>query len=167
MTAEQFLQRILGPELLSVERLVGIAYSEDAAILLLAIAGQESGWKWRYQKLSSGNAGPARGFWQFEKRGGVVGVLSHRRTKVKASSLCSMLSVRPQPEDVWRALEGSDLLATAFARLLLWSDPLRLPDDSAGGWDYYVRLWRPGKPHPRRWAANWNAAVDAVKGTAT
>jgi hypothetical protein len=163
MTPTQLLTRIVGPNLATLDRLIGIQYSNEAAINLLAIAGQESACKWRYQKLSSGNPGPARGMWQFERNGGVAGVLSHRRTKVKAGIICDYLSVRNQRSDVWRALEGSDLLAVAFARLLLWSDPMRLPEEQDEGWRCYLRLWRPGKPHPKRWPENWRAAVAAVE----
>lgn len=65
---------------------------------------------------------------------------------------------------VHAALEHDDVLAAAFARLLLWTDPFRLPtkSDAAGGWDLYLRTWRPGKPHPARWPARYAAAVREI-----
>jgi hypothetical protein len=65
---------------------------------------------------------------------------------------------------VWAALERDDVLAFAFGRLLLWTDPKPLPGehDAASGWDLYVRTWRPGKPHPERWPARFAAAVREV-----
>jgi hypothetical protein len=29
-------------------------------------------------------------------------------------------------------------------------------------WDYYLRNWRPGKPHPERWSVNHGAACEAL-----
>ena len=48
--------------------------SREAVVMLLAIGLQESLFKYRRQMAN----GPARGFWQFEKMGGVAGVLQHR-----------------------------------------------------------------------------------------
>ena len=38
-----------------------------------------------------------------------------------------------------------DVLAAGLARLLLWTDPSRLPrlGDADGAWQLYVRTWRP------------------------
>lgn len=38
------------------------------------------------------------------------------------------------------------MLAAGLARLLLWSDPGRLPseDDVEGAWRLYLKTWRPG-----------------------
>jgi hypothetical protein len=67
---------------------------------------------------------------------------------------------------VWAALERDDVLAAAFARLLLWTDACPLPalGDWAGGWDYYLRTWRPGKPKPDKWPGLYRQAVDAAGG---
>jgi hypothetical protein len=49
--------------------------------------------------------------------------------------------------------------------LLLLTDPKKLPelDDPKTAWDYYQRLWRPGKPRPEAWPAFHAAAVAEVK----
>ena len=56
--------------------------------------------------------------------------------------------VAPDAASVWRAIEGHDRLATAFARLLLWTDPHPIPTEERAAWDCYLRLWQPGKPCP-------------------
>jgi hypothetical protein len=132
--------------------------------LLLTIALQESGLVHRVQRLASGAPGPARGWWQFERLGGVAGVLGHPASATVARRLCERLYVPASAADVWRCLEGHDALAAGFARLLLWTDPHALPQtrDAAGGWDYYLRLWRPGTPHPATWGRHWETAAAAL-----
>lgn len=125
--------------------------SVDARVLLLAIGQQESRFIYRRQQ---GN-GPARGFWQNEQGGGVKGVLGNHSTVALALALCDSRKVAPNPSSVWAALEFDDVLAAGFARLILFADPKSLPaaTDSEGGWDCYLRNWRPGKPKPDTWAA--------------
>lgn len=129
-------------------------YSSDKArILLAAIAYQESNFAHQRQIK-----GPARGFWQFEAGGGVWGVMNFRTTKAAAREVCQFQEVEFETKAVHAALERDDALACAFARLLLWTDPKPLPDDEADAWDYYIRNWRPGKPHPNRWPDCWAKA---------
>lgn len=122
----------------------------QARILMLAIGLQESRFLHRRQL-----GGPARGFWQFEKGGGVLGVLTHPSSSVLARQVCAARRVDAMSATVYAALETDDVLAAAFARLLLWTDPARLPDrdDVGGAWALYLRTWRPGKPHPGTWSA--------------
>lgn len=128
--------------------------SPEAARMLLAIGMQESRFKFRAQILVGKLKGPARGFWQFEKGGGVAGVMTHFRTMHYAMAICSNRGVRWDETAIHAALETDDVLAAAFARLLLYADPAALPaldappDDS---WDCYARNWRPGKPHRETW----------------
>lgn len=138
--------------------------SRAARVLLLAIAGQESGLRARVQHpLRPGMPpGPARGLWQFEQAGGVAGVLRHDATRELAAGVCRLRGVPATRVAVWPALATDDVLAAAFARLLLWTDPAPLPADEAGGWALYLRTWRPGRPHPDRWPANFAAAQGAV-----
>ena len=53
------------------------------------------------------------------------------------------------------------MLAAAAARLLLFTDPKRLPQlgDEAGAWALYLRVWRPGKPHKRTWPALYARSI--------
>ena len=116
--------------------------SREAVVMMLAIGLQESLFKYRRQM---GN-GPARGFWQFEKMGGVAGVLQHHSSSALALSTCAERGVAPTPSDVHAKLEHDDVLAAVFARLLLWTDPKSLPalNDVDGAWKLYLRTWRPG-----------------------
>ena len=66
------------------------------------------------------------------------------------------------------------MLAAGLARLLLWTDPARLPGaaDVEAAWQIYLRQWRPGAydrgtPEQRadlraKWGRNWAAAVREV-----
>ena len=129
-----------------------------ARAMLWAIGRQESRFEHRRQI-----GGPARGFWQFEKGGGVKGVLAHKASKAHAIALCKERGVDATTTAVYPALEKDDILAAGFARLLLFTDPRPLPapvmasvDDA---WVYYKNNWRPGKPHPQTWRGFWKEAV--------
>lgn len=133
----------------------------DAAVMLLAIGLQESRFEHRRQV-----GGPARGFWQFEQ-GGVRAVLEHYAVGVEARKVLDVLQypLEATVADVYQALEHNDVLAAAFARLLLWASPLRLPANPAEadhGYQVYVSSWRPGKPKPRTWTGHYGWAWTAV-----
>lgn len=154
MTTETYIARIVLPAAFSL--LPAGMSSPRACALLVGIGRQESDtWNARTQY----QGGPAKGFWQFEKSGGVVGVLRHASTKDHARRICHLLRVEPTPAVVWAALEYQDVLAACFARLLLWTDarPLPTEKDAAEGWDIYLNTWRPGKPRPESWAENFAA----------
>lgn len=154
---QSFSPAIYSPAADAAASLIGIPRTRPADILMLAIAGQESRWTHRAQI-----GGPARGFWQFERGGGVAGVLTHRATAERARGLCSALRIEADAVTVYEALRWNDTLAVGFARLLLWSDPKALPTEPGPGWDCYMRTWRPGKPHLATWQARWEAAMSIV-----
>lgn len=135
--------------------------SEAARVMLLAIGLQESGLTARVQIVDGGQQGPARGLWQFERGGGAAGVLRHSASRYWMHSACSARGVESTPAALWAALATDDALAAAAARLLLFTDPKRLPQpgDESGAWALYLRVWRPGKPHPDRWPACYAQAV--------
>lgn len=121
----------------------------QARIELLAICGQEADFRHRWQVVDPARPevrGPARGLWQFERAGGVRGVLGHAQTALAAKALCKARGVSADEDAVYEALAGDDVLAAGFARLLLWSDPAPLPavGDVNGAWQLYLRTWRPG-----------------------
>lgn len=134
--------------------------SPQAEVMLLAIGLQESRFTHRRQVR-----GPARGFWQFEQGGGVVGVLRHPASREHALRVCDARGVQPVAEQIYQHLEHDDVLAAAFARLLLWTDPARLPavGEVARAWDLYIRTWRPGKPHRHTWDGLYARAMDEVR----
>ncbi len=128
---------------------------KEASVMLYAIGLQESRFTHRRQIK-----GPARGFWQFERDGGTAGVLRHRASQMYALAVCkargltdlteSELTKGHVPSSIieraYHAFEHDDVLAAAFARLLLWTDPKALPslNDAEGAWQLYLRTWRPG-----------------------
>lgn len=132
--------------------------SDAARVMLVAIGLQESRLTWRRQRAG----GPARGLWQFE-RSAVRGVLVHEASRSVARRACERRGLPATATAVWLAIETDDVLAAVFARLLLWTDPLPLPDDMDAGWSYYLRNWRPGKPHPQTWPAFYRRAALAVQ----
>lgn len=158
MSPAQCLQHVVVPAL----ALLGAARydSSEARVMLLAIAKQESGLAHRRQVK-----GPARGLWQFERAGGVRGVLNHSSSRAAAASLCHARGVTPQEAVVYAQLERDDILAAGFARLLLFTLPQRLPaiGNVPVAWAQYLDAWRPGKPHINRWQACYRAAVEAVR----
>lgn len=136
-----------------------------ARVMLLAIGLQESRFLHRRQI-----GGPARGFWQFEKgtrasRGGVWGVYLHQASKDRLAALCKARSVTCDPDVIYAALEYDDILAAGVARLLLWTDPGKLPavGDADAALALYLRTWRPGRPHPQTWAELYRQAAAEVR----
>jgi len=141
------------------EVLPGKFDSTAANALLLAIGLQESRFVHRQQV-----GGPARSFWQFEKGGGVAGVLTHPASAKYAQAACIIRGIAPTRESVYAAMLEDDLLGCAFARLLLYTDAKDLPAPGAvdASWDYYLRNWRPGKPHRRTWNGLYQQAMEAL-----
>jgi hypothetical protein len=138
--------------------------SPSARVMLLAIGLQESKFEHRYQVTNQpGVKGPARGFWQFEK-GGVRGVWKHHTSAEMLRLLCRERECPMDPAAIWQQIETDDVLAAGVARLLLWTDafPLPTPAQSDIAWQYYLRNWRPGKPHFKTWADCHARAVEEV-----
>lgn len=148
--------------------------SPQAELMLLAIGLQESELKYRRQH---GN-GPARCLWQAEQDGGMVaGLLGFHNQDVQdlAHGLCAVRGVPGQPRAVWEAIEHDDVLAAGLARLLLYTDPARLPGlgDEEGAWLLYLRTWRPGAftrgtaakraELRQKWARKYAQALEAVR----
>jgi hypothetical protein len=165
LTPKTFHTEIVVPGLDLLHDLGGPERSNKAEILLVAIAGQESNWEHRVQRVKTTKGwrdGPARGYWQFERMGGVIGVLTHPSSRVLARACCAECGVEPEPVPVHLALSENDLLACCFARLLLWTDPRPLPSGQWDCWDYYLKNWRPGKPHRVRWPAAYKAGLEVT-----
>lgn len=136
-----------------------------ARAMLLTIGLQESGFADRRQR-----SGPARGFWQFEV-GGVLATATHRSSALHVEKVLNALIYAPiagtsQAVTCQAALEHNDVLAACFARLLLFTLPMPLPDvmkpDAA--WAQYHSAWRPGRPNRQTWDAYYADAWARVKG---
>ena len=147
--------------------------SIEALVMLIAVAMQESNLANRWQIIDRARPekkGPARGLWQFElgsksAGGGVWGVYLHAASRYWLERVCAARAVPFEPRAIWLALETDDVLACCVARLLLFTDPKKLPEvgDKADAWSLYrLRTWRPGKPHPETWDYNYRTAVSTA-----
>lgn len=147
--------------------LPGAMDSPEARVMLLAIGMQESRFAHRRQLVGSPPrpTGPAKGFWQFERGGGCRGVITHAASRYWMARICHQRNVPFTAQALWDAIENDDVLAAAAARLLLFTDPRRLPamGDEAGAWNLYMRVWRPGKPHRHTWAGFYAGALDVAR----
>lgn len=134
--------------------------SVRARAFVVAICLQESELKHRRQ----GGGGPARSYAQFEKAG-ILGVLTHDASRSYAAAVCDALDIKPLVNAVYAAIEFNDVLAAAFARLLIWTLPDDLPrrGQRDPSWRQYVAAWRPGKPRPDDWPANFAKAWEIVE----
>ena len=154
----------------------------QARVMLLAIGLQESRFEHRYQVVQGkpGVKGPARGFWQFElgtaaSRGGVWGIFLHDASNGLLKKIAVQRGVALSPTNIWQVIETDDVLAAVVARLLLWTDPLKLPKlgDAEGAWQLYLRTWRPGAyargtPAQRaelcaKWGRSYAQALEAAQ----
>lgn len=161
MNCSEFNATILTPALTFIRaNLKTIPPSVEEHTMLLAIAGQESNWSARRQA----NNGPAVSYWQFERGGGIVGLMRDDETSRSVASLCGMAGVPFQSTAIWRfmATPEGDNFSAAMARLLLWTDPMPLPKMEDDGWRYYLRLWRPGKPDQSRFRGAYQQAAAEV-----
>jgi len=157
MTPIRLLQTAIMPALNELAT-QGVPMNAKAARFMLAIALQESGLSHRRQVIGGAEAGAAASWWQMEKNGGCLGVLSHPSTALKMKNICGAYNVSPDPASLWDAIRFQDIVAAAAARLLIYSLPRSLPENEAEGWDQYLSAWRPGKPRPAEWTENWSIA---------
>lgn len=128
-------------------------------VIGLTIGLQESALVYRQQIK-----GPARGLWQFEKGGGMRGVLTHPMTAGYAKEIQQERGHGVGVNAAFDALDKDDIFAAAMARLLMWSDPFSLPeiDQSQRAWNFYLRTWRPGKPKPDKWTSYHTEVREAL-----
>lgn len=158
------LSKVYETIVLPAYAVMGAKYqSREATCFLLAAGFQESDFMYRAQK---GN-GPARGFWQFERGGGVVGIMTHSAVKNETRRMCGHFNVPFTVFDIWKAFErdDKDVFTACCARLLLYTDPGKLPalGEQQEAWDLYAKkLWRPGRPHPKKWPTSYGAALGFV-----
>lgn len=153
MTPDAFIRNALEPAL---RLLPSHMDTPNARAMVLTICLQESRLEHRRQI-----GGPARSYAQMEQGGGVHGVLSHSASKPYIQTVLAALDYDGAQENAcWTAIEHNDILAAAFARLLLWTLPSPLPGRESPdiGWAQYSQAWRPGKPHRESWNAFWDEA---------
>lgn len=125
-----------------------------ASVLLYATNRQENP-----KRLAQQVGGPAVGDYQFEKGGGVKGVMTHSSVSKMTESVCAARKVKFDAVSIYQALKTDPILAAALARLLYYTDPKAMPDvgDEAGTWALYLRTWRPGayERQPEELRAKW------------
>lgn len=144
------------------------ANSRAARCMEAAICLRESDGVHRIQLSASGRPLQhlARGLWQFELTGGVAEICEHPKLAWCRAAI-KALGYSINPEELHKAIGYDQFLAAVMARGLLWIDPARLPEPVEESVDeayaYYIRRWRPGKPRPEKWPANWLAAVRATR----
>lgn len=152
--------------------------SPEARVAMYTIGLQESRLTHRRQIIEKNGVllpvGPAKGLWQFEKGGGCKGVVEHPASRFWMHGVCERQNVPFTATGVWDQLEHDDAFAAVAARLLLFTDPKRLPavGDVDGAWRLYLRTWRPGaytngSPAERaalraKWGRNYEQAVDSL-----
>lgn len=134
-----------------------------AKVLLYATSRQENP-----QRLAQQVGGPAVGDYQFERGGGVKGVMTHHASADLARAVCTARKVAFDTSSIYQALKTDAILAAALARLLYYTDPKALPDagDEVGAWALYLRTWRPGAyaRQPEELRAKWKKNyADAMK----
>lgn len=135
--------------------------SFPAVVQLCATSIQESRIEHRKQI-----GGPAVSFYQFEKIG-IKDVLERPTSRQHAIKACEVFDVAPTVNDVYAIFQKTegDILASVFARLNYWNERSPLPSlttppttREAAAWAYYIKVWRPGKPHLSSWPmAYWRA----------
>ncbi|MFG0231272.1 hypothetical protein [Achromobacter sp. 413638] len=165
MTLSQIIETAVNPALALLPPGMD---TPEARVMLLAIGLQESRFEHRRQLVGNPPRpiGPAMSFWQAEVGGGMVrGVRIHRATRDLAAQLYRARGVAADDAAIWNALERDDVLAAGLARLLLWTDPGKLPriGDADAAWALYLRTWRPGKPHRQTWDVLYGQAVAEVQ----
>lgn len=144
------------------------ASGRAAETLMLAIALRESDCRHRIQVGHGGKPLPmwARGFWQFERDGGVAEICQHPALAWCRSAILD-LGYEIERDRLHEAIGYDQTLAAVMARGLLWIDPAALPAPVASSveiaYAYYIRRWRPGRPRPEKWGANWRTAVQLTR----
>lgn len=171
LTLAEITERAIDPAL---SFLPPVMDTPEARCALLAIGGQESKFRDRRQLITVRRGGhlvtvaegPAKSFWQGERGGGMVhGVRLHPATRQYARQLYAVRKVRPLDVSIWNAIEHDDVLAAGLARLLLFSDPYKLPalGHEQACWEVYVRLWKPGKPRRLEWPEHYGRALAFIR----
>lgn len=172
MTPSDFLQRIVEPTLVWMSGVMTpiIPVSDKARVMVMTCAGQESNWQHRRQ-IGIGQYHPqsvgARGYWQFESTWGGPVALNDvtQKTLNQLAVVCKHLEIPGDELTLYEAIAWNDTLACAVARLLLWADPAPLPEvgDKQKSWEYYLRNWRPGVPHPETWSDRYDKSLAAIQ----
>lgn len=114
--------------------------------------------------------GPAAGDYQFEKTGGIRGLINFKSDRLQQmlSEVCKARKVAVAVDALFDAIQVDPVLAAALARLLYFTDSGVLPKAGAEqyAWEVYLRTWRPGayERDPKGLRAKWSKSyAEAMK----
>ena len=136
--------------------------THEARVQLAATAGQESNWSARIQTPH----GYARSYFQCEgsSGSGLAGVVADPVAGGLLQKVCVQFDIPFTTADIFEAIMHHDIVAYAVARLIYMMDPDPLPPvgNTTAAWNYYLKVWRPGKPDPERWIGVYALTITNV-----
>lgn len=146
----------------------------DAKVQLYATSVQENPTRAPRQIIKKDGKlqpiGPAAGDYQFEKTGGIRGLINFKSARVQQMlvGVCKARKVAVTVDALFDAIQVDPVLAAALARLLYFTDAGALPEAGAEqyAWEVYLRTWRPGayERDPKGLRAKWsNSYAEAMK----
>lgn len=146
----------------------------DAKVQLYATSTQENLTRAPRQLIKKDGKlqpiGPAAGDYQFEKTGGIRGLINFKSARVQQmlTEVCKARKVAMTADALFDAIQFDPVLAAALARLLYYTDAGALPKAGAEqyAWDVYLRTWRPGayQRDPKGLRAKWaKSYAEAMK----
>ena len=130
----------------------------ESKAMVLAIGLVESDY---FKARRQYGGGPAISLWQGEPTGGFPRLVNHPATRDIARDLLKRMAYGEPDMSDFRALEHNDIAACCAARLLVWTHNDKLPGigESKRARQYYLDLWRPGKPcSEEKWDECWKLA---------
>lgn len=148
--------------------------SLDAKVQLYATSIQENPTRASRQLIKKDGKlqpiGPAAGDYQFEKTGGIRGLINFKSTRLQQmlDHVCAERMWGKTEDALFSAVQVDPVLAAALARLLYFTDSGALPKAGAEqyAWDVYLRTWRPGayERDPKGLRAKWSKSyAEAMK----
>lgn len=135
----------------------------ESRALILTIGMVESD---HFRARRQYGGGPAISFWQGEPTGGFPRLVNHPATRDVARDLLKRMAYGEPDMADFRALEHNDIAACCAARLLLWTHHDKLPGsgEAERAKQYYLDLWRPGKPcSDEKWAECWRLVHEELQ----
>lgn len=146
----------------------------DAKVQLYATSVQENPTRAPRQLIKKDGKlqpiGPAAGDYQFEKTGGIRGLVNFKSARLQQmlSEVCKARKVAVNVDALFDAIQVDPVLAAALARLLYFTDAAVLPKAGAEqyAWGVYLRTWRPGayERDPEGLRAKWSRSyAEAMK----
>lgn len=146
----------------------------DAKVQLYATSIQENPTRAPRQLIKKDGRlqpiGPAAGDYQFEKTGGIRGLINFKSARLQQmlDAACLDRKKTKTEDGLFAAVQVDPVLAAALARLLYFTDSGALPKAGAEqyAWEVYLRTWRPGayERDPKGLRAKWSKSyAEAMK----